>query len=74
NTFMYSQFACMVGCLIESHGKETLFRYIGKLVDGEGQNAAFRAAFGAELSAFVTEFRLAAQRGERCPLRRESDL
>jgi hypothetical protein len=57
NTFMYSEFACIVDYLIEGYGKEKLLRFMKKLTHGGNGDVVFEEIYGFEFGRCIREFR-----------------
>lgn len=57
NTFMYSEFACIVDCLIEKHGKENFLSYIKELTNNSSHDMVFKNIYGIEFDKCIQDFR-----------------
>ncbi|MEN6548304.1 MAG: hypothetical protein ABFE07_19865 [Armatimonadia bacterium] len=66
--FAYSEFGCLVDYLIQTRGRDRFQGYLGRLIEGDDQAAAFDEAYGMALDQAVGEFmdhvRQAAKHGE----------
>jgi len=57
NAFMYSEFACIVGYMIRSYGKENFLRYMKLLLKENNHNNAFKKIFNANFEEFILDFK-----------------
>lgn len=57
NTFMYSEFACIVDYLVEKYGKEKFMLYMKKLINNTNHDKAFKEVYGIEFRECIQNFR-----------------
>lgn len=56
-TFLYSEFACIVGDLIAHYGREKFLGYMKTLTKGGRHDAVFKDCFGTEFNGYLDDFR-----------------
>lgn len=57
NTFMYSEFACIVDYLVEKYGRDKLKTYMKKLLKNTNHEKAFREVYGIEFKECIRNFK-----------------
>jgi len=57
SAFVYSEFACLVGRMIDVYGEAKFGEYLGWMMAGGRPGDVFREVFGAEFDAFIKDFR-----------------
>lgn len=55
--FMYSEFACIVDCLIAEYGKGKFLTYMKSLIKSNDHDALFRQIYGVDFNAFLADFK-----------------
>jgi len=66
NTFMYSEFGCIVDYLVSSYGKEMFLTYMKRLLTDSDNDRVFRQVYGKDFSTFLDAFRSYAEASANC--------
>lgn len=69
-TFIYSEFACIVDGLIAAFGKDRFLDYLNRLLSGQPHDRVFLSVFGLSLDEFIRQFKESAADPIRSPLPR----
>ena len=57
NTFMYSEFACIVDYLVEKYGKDKLILFMKKLTTNTNHDKVFKEVYGIEFRECIQNFK-----------------